>query len=169
MWATGRSESPEGARTGEALGFSLIEVLVVLVVLASTLAFASLSLDNLRARGLEFEAQRLSARLGAASEEARLDGRAIRFELDDRGYRFYRLQLGSWNLIQDDELLRPRSWEQLTQWYPGGEAPASQSFELLIGHEPIAHPWVLLLGRGTQRMRLVSDGVRPFRWQLLSG
>jgi len=180
MWVTGRSRLFR-PRTRRMRGFSLIEVLVVLVVLAATTAFAALSLGSLRGRGLELDAQRLSARLGAAAEEARLDGRTIRFELDDRGYRFYRLRLGRWDLIQDDELLRPRSWEQFTQWSPDGEAqsearlrestavgnPAARSFELLIGHEPIASPWMLLLSRGSERMRLVSDGIQPLRWQTL--
>jgi len=179
MWVAGHSEPAQSGPGLAARGFSLIEVLVVLMVVASTMALAALSLGNLRGRGLDLEAQRLNARLGAASEEARLDGRTIRFELDDRGYRFYRLQLGRWSLIQDDVLLQPRSWDQFTQWYPATDAPdqgqytpartGGQSFELLIGHEPIASPWVLLLSRGAQRIRLVSDGVRPLRWQNLGG
>lgn len=77
-------------------GFSLIEVLVVLVVLASVIVISTLSLQGLQSRGLTLEAERLGARIHAAQDEARLLAQAIRLELDDRGYRFYRNQLGRW-------------------------------------------------------------------------
>ncbi|MFM8881474.1 MAG: prepilin-type N-terminal cleavage/methylation domain-containing protein [Betaproteobacteria bacterium] len=110
-------------------GFSLIEVLVVLVVLASVIVVSTLSLQGLQSRGLTLEAERLGARIHAAQDEARLLAQAIRLELDDRGYRFYRNQLGRWQLIEGDELLKPRAWEAFTEWrtdsialrqYPGG-------------------------------------------------
>ncbi len=110
-------------------GFSLIEVLVVLVVLASVIVISTLSLQGLQSRGLTLEAERLGARIHAAQDEARLLAQAIRLELDDRGYRFYRNQLGRWQLIEGDELLKPRAWEAFTEWrtdsialrqYPGG-------------------------------------------------
>jgi len=97
-------------------GFSLIEVLVVLIVLASVIVISTLSLQGLQSRGLTLEAERLGARILAAQDEARLLAQAIRLELDDRGYRFYRNQLGRWQLIEGDELLKPRAWEAFTEW-----------------------------------------------------
>ncbi len=124
MWETGRcscwpfegtSMRPRSRLCADK-GFSFIEVLVVLVVLASVIVISTLSLQGLQSRGLKLEAERLGGRIHAAQDEARLLAQAIRLELDDRGYRFYRNQLGRWQLIEGDELLKPRAWEAFTEW-----------------------------------------------------
>ena len=162
-------------------GFSLIEVLVVLVVLASVIVISTLSLQGLQSRGLTLEAERLGARIHASQDEARLLAQAIRLELDDRGYRFYRNQLGRWQLIEGDELLKPRAWEAFTEWrtdsialrqHPGGVdvakgAVVSPSFFLAIGAEPIGSPWSLVLWRAGQGVSLQSDGIGPIKYRTL--
>ncbi|NCV40316.1 MAG: prepilin-type N-terminal cleavage/methylation domain-containing protein, partial [Betaproteobacteria bacterium] len=67
MWVTGRFRPPLSfaSRPKRASwlcacrGFSLIEVLVVLVLLGIVMSFASLSLRGLQGRGLALEAERL--------------------------------------------------------------------------------------------------------------
>jgi type II secretion system protein H len=115
-------------------GLSLIEVLVVLLVLASVMIVSTLSLRGLQSRGLSLEAERLGARIHAAHEEARLLAQPIRLELDDRGYPFYRNQLGRWQLIEGDDLLRPRAWDALTSW----RADASLVGQVAVGASPSA-------------------------------
>ncbi|NDH44064.1 MAG: type II secretion system protein GspH, partial [Betaproteobacteria bacterium] len=113
MWVTGRFRPPLSfaSRPKRASwlcacrGFSLIEVLVVLVLLGIVMSFASLSLRGLQGRGLALEAERLGARIQVAQQEASLLAQPIRLELDDRGYRFYRNQLGRWLLIEGDDIL----------------------------------------------------------------
>lgn len=199
MWVTGRSRPclkdhelrRQWQRRCASEGFSLIEVLVVLLVLASVMIVSTLSLRGLQSRGLSLEAERLGARIHAAHEEARLLAQPIRLELDDRGYRFYRNQLGRWQLIEGDDLLRPRAWDALTSWRadasPVGQAAvgasssatgapstattsasstqASQAFVLAIGAEPIASPWTLVLLRAEQSVMLQSDGLGPITQQ----
>ena len=200
MWVTGRSrpclKGHELLRhwqwRGASEGLSLIEVLVVLLVLASVMIVSTLSLRGLQSRGLSLEAERLGARIHAAHEEARLLAQPIRLELDDRGYRFYRNQLGRWQLIEGDDLLRPRAWDALTSWRanasPDGQVAvggasssavtasntattskpstqASQAFVLAIGAEPIASPWTLVLLRAEQSVMLQSDGLGPITQQ----
>jgi len=189
MWVTGRSRrslvdgfdpgSGPGLCAGK--GFSLIEVLVVLVVLASVMIVSTLSLRGLQSRGLSLEAERLGARIHAAHDEARLLAQPVRLELDDRGYRFYRNQLGRWQLIEGDELLRPRAWEAFTAWRsdmtqanpqtstanPSAANASGQVFVLAIGAEPINSPWSLVLVRAEQAVRLQSDGLGPIKQRTL--
>ena len=175
MWEIGRcrpQHSPRQNKGGtKAFGFSLIEVLVVLVVLSIVIGFSGLSLRSLQGRGLSLDAERLGARIQAAQDEARLHARAIRMELDDRGYRFYRNQLGQWQLIEGDELLKPRAWEALTTWRQAQglveAGAANRPFVLAIGAEPIATPWALVLTRAEQAILLQSDGLGPIRQRSL--
>ncbi|NCZ75196.1 MAG: type II secretion system protein GspH [Betaproteobacteria bacterium] len=179
MWVTGRFRPPLSfaSRPKRASwlcacrGFSLIEVLVVLVLLGIVMSFASLSLRGLQGRGLALEAERLGARIQVAQQEASLLAQPIRLELDDRGYRFYRNQLGRWLLIEGDDILKPRAWDALTDWRTNpallAERSPKEAFVLAIGAEPIAAPFTIVLLRDKQAVILQSDGLGPIRHRSL--
>ncbi|NCZ28462.1 MAG: type II secretion system protein GspH [Betaproteobacteria bacterium] len=179
MWVTGRFRPPLSfaSRPKRASwlcacrGFSLIEVLVVLVLLGIVMSFASLSLRGLQGRGLALEAERLGARIQVAQQEASLLAQPIRLELDDRGYRFYRNQLGRWLLIEGDDILKPRAWDALTDWRNDpaliAERSPNEAFVLAIGAEPIAAPFTIVLLRDKQAVILQSDGLGPIRHRSL--
>ncbi|NCV06276.1 MAG: type II secretion system protein GspH [Betaproteobacteria bacterium] len=179
MWVTGRFRPPLSfaSRPKRASwlcacrGFSLIEVLVVLVLLGIVMSFASLSLRGLQGRGLALEAERLGARIQVAQQEASLLAQPIRLELDDRGYRFYRNQLGRWLLIEGDDILKPRAWDALTDWRTNpallAERSPNEAFVLAIGAEPIAAPFTIVLLRDKQAVILQSDGLGPIRHRSL--
>ncbi|NCV69967.1 MAG: type II secretion system protein GspH [Betaproteobacteria bacterium] len=179
MWVTGRFRPPLSfaSRPKRASwlcacrGFSLIEVLVVLVLLGIVMSFASLSLRGLQGRGLALEAERLGARIQVAQQEASLLAQPIRLELDDRGYRFYRNQLGRWLLIEGDDILKPRAWDALTDWRNDpaliAERSPNEAFVLAIGAEPIAAPFTIVLLRDKQAVILHSDGLGPIRHRSL--
>ncbi|NBO13388.1 MAG: type II secretion system protein GspH [Betaproteobacteria bacterium] len=179
MWVTGRFRPPLSfaSRPKRASwlcacrGFSLIEVLVVLVLLGIVMSFASLSLRGLQGRGLALEAERLGARIQVAQQEASLLAQPIRLELDDRGYRFYRNQLGRWLLIEGDDILKPRAWDALTDWRNNpaliAERSPNEAFVLAIGAEPIAAPFTIVLLRDKQAVILQSDGLGPIRHRSL--
>ena len=93
-------------------GFTLIEVLVVVVILGLVVATLLPKLGSLGDdRDLEREARRFAALYELAAEEAAMQGRelGIRFGIDD--YAFYDLDpdTGAWVELTGDDLLRPRT------------------------------------------------------------
>lgn len=89
-------------------GFTLLELLVVLVIVTLLVSFATLRLGDNRAAQLEREAQRLAALLEAAGDEAVLQGQELGLRLEPDGYRFLRYTPPEWAALEDDALLRPR-------------------------------------------------------------
>lgn len=90
-------------------GFTLIEILVVLVIMSITISFAVLSLGNRDAgEPIAKEARRLTRLLSLASEEAILQSRQLALEISHNRYRFVAYDGQHWEAIQDDNLLRER-------------------------------------------------------------
>jgi general secretion pathway protein H len=114
-------------------GFTLLEVLVVLLIVGVILTFAGLSINVGVDRQLETEAQRLYALMDMASEEAVLTGRPRFLQLFPDGYRF--VEPGKddkWVVIEDDRQLRPRELPpgmQLEATLDGVEATFSEKEE----------------------------------------
>lgn len=90
-------------------GFTLIEMLVVLVIIGVIIGLSVVTLGDNRGQELEREARRLHAVLQLAGEESILRGRTlgVRFEAD--GYAFAVLNGDDWEAIEDDRFLRPHS------------------------------------------------------------
>ncbi|MES1954397.1 type II secretion system minor pseudopilin GspH [Salinisphaera hydrothermalis] len=98
------------SRRSSTSGFTLIEVLVVLVIIGIVLTFATLSV-NPSGPGdrLDTAAQRLLALAQDAADEAILSSQTIGLQIGDQGYRFIRLTDRGWKTIDDsDSPLRPR-------------------------------------------------------------
>lgn len=93
-------------------GFSLVEILVVIVIVAIVSSAAVLSLGLLdRNRELETQARRLASLVDVAQDEAMMQGREFGIEFTTDGYRFveYDPWTRQWSEIIDDELFRPRT------------------------------------------------------------
>jgi len=91
-------------------GFSLIEILVVLVILGVAIAAVTLGIAGASGgRQLERDAERVGALLVYACEQAELGGRDIGVSFSRTGYRFGRNNHVAWELLRDGEL-RPRKW-----------------------------------------------------------
>jgi general secretion pathway protein H len=100
-----------GLRPSLASGFTLIEILVVLVivgVLAAALLFAA---GGSGPRELENAARRAQALIAVACERAVIGGRDIGFAPVEGGLRFGYFELDGWHELPDrpDDELRPRA------------------------------------------------------------
>lgn len=88
-------------------GFTLLEMLVVMIVIGVILSITTLTVgDGGLTKQVEHEAQRLAAVLKLASEQAIIQAEEIGISFDATGYRFYQLQGQTWQLLQE-EVFRP--------------------------------------------------------------
>ena len=94
-------------------GFTLIEMLVVLMIMGLFIGLVStITRPDDRAL-LRLEAERLSQLLDFAVTEAQLTGKSIAWTADESGYRFWRSGDDAlWSEIRDSELLRARTLPQ---------------------------------------------------------
>ena len=133
-------------------GFTLVELLVVLVLIGIAVSVAGLALRDPSAARLEQEAARLAALLEAGRAEARALGLPVRFELGstDPAERFRFVGL-------PPELKLPQHWlnEELRAEIPDARA-------LVLGPEPLIGPQRIVLTLGEQQLVLATDGLAPF-------
>ncbi|RKZ47108.1 MAG: type II secretion system protein GspH [Candidatus Parabeggiatoa sp. nov. 3] len=131
-------------------GFTLIEIMVVMIIIGVILSFATLSIgDGGLAQKLEQEAQRLTALLKLAQTEAIMQAKEMGISFDNQGYRFYVLQAQKWQpfTIQDD-IFRPRT------------LPKGIFTEIHLEGEPI----ILNEAKNTPQLLLLSSGeLIPFQ------
>jgi general secretion pathway protein H len=128
-------------------GFTLLELLVVVAIVALATAGVSLSLRDSGATQLEKEAQRLVALLEGARAQSRTQGVAVFWQPGPRGFEL-------------DGQFRP--------WLAEGTqvvAPALDSagpWRMALGPEPLIAPQRLALTLQGRTLWLSTDGLRPF-------
>lgn len=99
---------PQSAR---ASGFTLLEILVVIVLIGIIVSIATVAIGVLgRDREVEEQARRLWAVMSQGREEAELQGRDLGLYLDDKSYEFmiFDPQQAGWVTVADDDLLTRR-------------------------------------------------------------
>ena len=104
-------------------GFTLIELMVVVAIIAIATAAVGLSAFSRPDSSLRRDGERLAQLFEVAQSEARAGGRAIRWETNPEGYRFVRraappaaaahaaVRQHAEDRFERDEVLRPRRWE----------------------------------------------------------
>ena len=129
-------------------GFTLLELLVVVAIIAIASAGVSFALRDSADTQLEREAQRLAALLESARAQSRTTGRPVRWQAIAGGFRF--------DGLPPDTL--PGQWLAPTTVVTG---PAV----LLLGPEPIIGRQQVVLTAATpggRSLRVGTDGLRPF-------
>ncbi|MBX3727046.1 MAG: prepilin-type N-terminal cleavage/methylation domain-containing protein [Xanthomonadales bacterium] len=154
------------AQSGPAAGgFTLIEVLVVVAIVAVLATAVVISMPASDARRAAREADRFHALLALVCEQAELAGRSIGIHALADGYGFSIEIEEGWLPFPDSHRFRPRRLEGLALAVPGGALPALPPAEpvpmALCGADGALTPFELRFvhqGRVLQRVRAGADG-----------
>jgi general secretion pathway protein H len=142
-----------------ARGFTLVELLVVVAIVALAAAAVSLAVRDPDATALEREAARLAVLLEAGRAESRAAGLAVAWvparvgdaeavARDGPDFRFVGLPA---------RLALPQRWLD-----PGTQAQVVGARELVLGPEPLIGAQRVVLALGGQRRVVATDGLGPF-------
>ncbi|MFT4173105.1 MAG: prepilin-type N-terminal cleavage/methylation domain-containing protein [Rhodocyclaceae bacterium] len=157
-------------RVDQVRGFSLIEVMIVIVIIGVAAATVSLSIPSDAAQALRHDAEDLAQRLTAAQHEVRVDGRLIAWQARGDGYYFAR---GTWTRMagsvvpqlttagaldefDGDDVLGPRRWRAR----PVSVQPAQP---IVLTSEWMGPPVELTLRSGDRVATIVRDAAGGFR------
>jgi len=144
--------APGSNPTPKPRGFTLIEVMVVLAIVAIGAGLISLAIRDPASTQLEHEAARLSALLESARTEARAGGFDVVWvpgaDASGGAFRFVGLPAA---------LALPTNW--LSQ---GVSAEVVGSTQVVLGPEAILPPQRVVLRLDDQRLEVGTDGVAGF-------
>lgn len=135
-------------RAAAVAGFTLLELLLVVAIIAVASAGVSFALRDSAQTQLEREAVRLAALLESARSRSMASGSPVRWRTTESGFVFDGLPAGS----------LPEGWLS-------ADVSAAIPTRLMLGPEPVIAPQVVRLISTSQPGRSLSvatDGVRPF-------
>lgn len=149
----------------QARGFTLLELLVVLVIVGVMLGLVSMNALPDKKHTLTNDARRVALLLQLAREEAIVRNRPVAFELDSQQFRFYvRNDTGEWELLNDNDLFRERSFERTPVSVTMQPSPAQLSlpYKIIFGREPVDKPFLLTLAFEDVDVSIRADGLGHF-------
>lgn len=138
-------------------GFTLLELMVVVSIIALATTAVSLSLPDANSDRLETEALRLSALLESARAQSRTSGVPVYWRATEQGFEFVGL---SSRKEAPNPLAGMRQWLQ-TDTRAEVTRPAG-STSLVLGPEPLIAAQQVQLRLGSQSLLLATDGLGPF-------
>lgn len=145
-------------------GFTLLELLVVLVIAGIMLGMVSFNAMPSERQILQNDAQRIALLLQLARDEAILRNRPIAFEADAERYRFLLREENVWQVLDQDDLLREREFKRspVSLSISPPMAGESTSLRIVFGREPVDKPFILTLSMGDSNVAIRADGIGRF-------
>ena len=138
---------------GKNLGFTLLELMVVLVIVALATAGVSFAMRDSDATRLEREGLRLSALLESARAQSRTSGLPVVWRGLPQGFEFI-------GLPAQGGLKGARPWLSQDTQALVIQPPGAQT--LVLGPEPLIPAQRVVLAQGARRITLGTDGLSPF-------
>jgi general secretion pathway protein H len=140
-----------GRMTGRrvrAAGFTLLELLVVVSIIAMASAGVAFAMRDATGAPLDRDAQRLAALLESGRARSRLSGQPVRWVATETGFRF--------EGVAREAL--PQKWLSPSVHVVGTPV-------VVLGPEPLIPPQALVLADADhpeRTVRIATDGLRPF-------
>jgi general secretion pathway protein H len=138
-------------------GFTLMELMVVVAIIAIASAGVMLAIPDASATALEREAQRLAALLDSARAQSRASGLAITWKPTEDGFKFDGLaQIKNEKTGEMEDVVKfPKTWLNT-------ETKVDANSSLALGPEPVIAQQELVLRHAARSLTLATDGIRPF-------
>jgi general secretion pathway protein H len=147
-----------------ARGFTLVEIMVVMVIIGITLGLVSVNAIPSPHQNLQAEASRIALLLQLARDEAIVRNRLVAFEADSEHYRFLVRNEKSWDPVTKDDLLRERAFKSspVTLLIDPASAGSGNPMRITFGREPVDKPFVLTMAIGEDSFAIHADVVGHF-------
>jgi general secretion pathway protein H len=160
-----------GARRGQgrvgsmllSAGFTLLELLIVISIIAMASAITSLAIRDPSATRLQREAERLAALFEVARAQARSLGVAVVWQVPGRRLPGDMREPGDFSFLGlppgndiPEHWLEPASAGEINVELPSGQ------IGVVLGPEPVIGAQRLVLRLANQRLVVASDGMAPF-------
>jgi general secretion pathway protein H len=94
--------------TKQQSGFTLIEIIVVLIIISVVLTVATISIGDPQVKRMKQTSERFTALIHLAKEQAIFNSQEYALSVWDSGYAFYTLDQQGWVLLTDDRIFRER-------------------------------------------------------------
>jgi general secretion pathway protein H len=145
-------------------GFTLLELLVVLVIMGIMLGAVSLNAMQSTLQRLQTDAQRISLLLQLAREEAIVRNRPTAFEVQEKGYQFLVLNDNKWEKFDDLDSLRGRDFTvpETKLEIVSNDEQSARNLRIVFGREPVSRPFILTLRVAQDQVSINADGVGHF-------
>lgn len=142
-------------------GFTLIEILVVVVIMGIVVGLISINLMPDDKRTLTMEGQKLSLLLEQAHDEAIVTGKDIAWSAKGDEYRFWQKDdQGQWAEMKGDDLFQARKLAQGVRLadLKINMAKASPDERLVFSSDGLGAPFSMDLGLNDLHVRVTGDG-----------